>query len=486
MSQLTPQSEERLWLRLVLLAMGFGIACRLTQYLIASSLWYDESFVALNFLQKSFRNLLGPLDWDEAAPPGFLIAEKIIAAALGRSELTLRLLPMIASLAALVCFAALSRRLCKNGAAWFLAVLSFAAWPTAIGHAGMLKHFSFDEFSAAAILMLALQAFENPKSRLWMLLWGITAALAVWFSFAAVFSFFATSLILAGETLRERQSRRGFFHVGVSLMVLASMTILYGAVAAQRSVVLLGYWNTRGGFPDFGSLFSLAEWVVQSTSSFFGFFWRAPGLLLFTIVVLGVISFWNRKLRMKLAMLILAPCAALAAAGVHFWPFGGNEHMSFAAPIIFVLLGEGMECLRAVLSNRRRWIGEAALACLLGPTLVNAAWRMVQPRHNRELRKIFAFVERNEKPGDAFVVTDAATAEFYTGREFRQLRPSEVASRARVWLITIPLPDALGAKDQKAFEDRLKATRPIIAHDEEYGAEASLFGPEHDENVERK
>jgi hypothetical protein len=111
---------------------------------------------------------------------------------------------------------------------------------------------------------------------------------------------------------------------------------------------------------------------------------------------------------------------------------------------------------------------------------------MVEPRHNRELRKIFEFVERNQKPGDAFVVTDAATAEFYTGRDFRHNRPSEVASGARVWLITIPLPGALGAREQKALEDRLKATRSIIAHDEEHGAEASLFGPERDENGLRK
>src|SRR6266851_2450410 len=183
MSQPTRQSEGRFWPRLVVVAVGFGGACRLAQYLIASSLWYDESFVALNFLQKSFRALLGPLDWNEAAPPGFLIAEKIVAAVLGRSELALRLLPMIASLATLVCLAALSGRLCRNGTAWFLAVLSFAAWPTAIGHAGMLKHFSLDELSAAAILMLGIQAFENPKSRFWLLLWGISAALAVWFSF---------------------------------------------------------------------------------------------------------------------------------------------------------------------------------------------------------------------------------------------------------------------------------------------------------------
>jgi len=82
--------------RFVLLAVLFGLVCRLSQYAANTSIWHDEAYVALNVLQKTFTALLGPLDWNEASPPGFLVVEKLVAAFLGRSEYALRLVPLVA------------------------------------------------------------------------------------------------------------------------------------------------------------------------------------------------------------------------------------------------------------------------------------------------------------------------------------------------------------------------------------------------------
>ena len=57
------------WLVLVL---GLGVAVRCRQYLACPSYWYDEAYLLLNVFGESFRDLAGPLDHDQVAPPLFV------------------------------------------------------------------------------------------------------------------------------------------------------------------------------------------------------------------------------------------------------------------------------------------------------------------------------------------------------------------------------------------------------------------------------
>src|SRR5437868_12434581 len=91
-------------------ALLLGLCLRGWHYLANPSVWHDEAALALNVLGKSFHDLLGPLYFAEAAPPLFLWAEKSISHFLGDGPFSLRLLPFLASLAALLGFASVARR----------------------------------------------------------------------------------------------------------------------------------------------------------------------------------------------------------------------------------------------------------------------------------------------------------------------------------------------------------------------------------------
>ena len=54
----------------------FGTLLRLTQYLSNRSLWLDEANLALNIVNRSFLQLLKPLDNNQGAPIGFLMLER--------------------------------------------------------------------------------------------------------------------------------------------------------------------------------------------------------------------------------------------------------------------------------------------------------------------------------------------------------------------------------------------------------------------------
>src|SRR5262245_834455 len=57
--------------------VGLGVLLRLARYAMNYPLWWDEAFVAVNFIRRDFLELVRPLDYGQVCPIGFLWAELI-------------------------------------------------------------------------------------------------------------------------------------------------------------------------------------------------------------------------------------------------------------------------------------------------------------------------------------------------------------------------------------------------------------------------
>ena len=77
---------------------ALGVIVRVLQYAYYRPLWLDENALAFNLVNRSFFELLQPLDYAQAAPPGFLFLEKAVIQTLGASTYTLRLVPLLAGI----------------------------------------------------------------------------------------------------------------------------------------------------------------------------------------------------------------------------------------------------------------------------------------------------------------------------------------------------------------------------------------------------
>ena len=61
-------------------------------------------------MNKTPRELLETLDFTQAAPPAFLLSEKVAVVTLGSSEYALRFVPLLSGLAALILFRSVAQR----------------------------------------------------------------------------------------------------------------------------------------------------------------------------------------------------------------------------------------------------------------------------------------------------------------------------------------------------------------------------------------
>src|SRR5206468_2823825 len=68
---------------LVFVLVALGIALRLAYYLSNRALSSDEAALALNLMHRPYAGVFGHLDVNQAAPPGFLLVQKIAIEAFG-------------------------------------------------------------------------------------------------------------------------------------------------------------------------------------------------------------------------------------------------------------------------------------------------------------------------------------------------------------------------------------------------------------------
>src|SRR4051812_23188202 len=128
---------------LVAALVVLGIGLRLVPLLAGRDLWIDEAMLALNVVTRSPAALLGPLDWNQGAPVGFLLLMKTAVSAFGPGEQALRLVPFAGSVFGLLGFAWLAGRLLPRPAA-VLAVGLFAASPALVSYAAECKQYATD------------------------------------------------------------------------------------------------------------------------------------------------------------------------------------------------------------------------------------------------------------------------------------------------------------------------------------------------------
>lgn len=84
--------------------VGLGIAVRLVRFFVNYPIWHDEAFLAVNFWDRSYTDLLRPLDYAQVAPWLFLAIERTATTWLGYSEPACVYSPRCVALSACRCF----------------------------------------------------------------------------------------------------------------------------------------------------------------------------------------------------------------------------------------------------------------------------------------------------------------------------------------------------------------------------------------------
>ena len=242
--------------------VGLGLILRLGAFLLDFPLWWDEAFVAVNFLRRDYLDLARPLDYGQVGPLLFLWSELACVKLLGFSEWSLRLSPLLGALGSVVLFRSVASRLLE-GRAMLLSVGVFAVSIHPIRHAADVKPYAADLLVALVLLSrgLAWSRDRDRASGLWSLV--ALVGLALLFSHPSVFILGGIGLATAFPAWRSQSWKVRSAWLAYGFVVVLSYATIYFLFtrpqAASASPGMRAMWSRS--FPPLDSVMGLARWL---------------------------------------------------------------------------------------------------------------------------------------------------------------------------------------------------------------------------------
>ena len=390
-------SDNRRVMMAVTALVAVGAALRLQMYLFDRSFWWPEAALALNILRKSGWDLLGPYEFHQAAPIGFVLVTKGATLVFGDSERVLRLPAFVCGLVSLPLFYVAARAYVSRGAA-LLALAFFALSPSAIYWSANCKQYSSDVMFAIAALILGDWLARHELTRGRAAGAAVLGVAGVFFSLPFVFLLTGLAVGLGVDRVARRDwtglSRWGA--VAASWMAGFGVYHLVSLRFVDPSGFLRTFWAER--------FITLSDWH-RSYSLVASAFIVPLDLVtvhpwpIIPICALGLLAVFVR-LRAH-ALFLAAPVIALALASLfQLYPFW-HRMILFVLPLLLLPTCEGVAAI--VRRMRSVWtpLGAAAAVALVVPMSVRTVEHLRDgPRPFLEVRPMLRHINASARPGD--------------------------------------------------------------------------------------
>jgi uncharacterized membrane protein len=476
----------------VWLIIGLGTVFRVAQYLSGRSLWLDEAKLALNIVDKSFSGLLQPLGYDAAAPVGFLILEKLAVQLFGPGENSLRLLPLLSGILALVLVYPVASQFLES-AAVTVALALFAVLDNLIYYSSEVRQYSSDVACTLLILLLAMMVERKGLATRWLICYALVGAALIWVSHPAIFVLAGVGLVSALALVKSRNWKQVGRLAIVGALFLVSFTASYlvslnGVLANQA---LIDDWG--GAFFPFPprSLANL-KWPIDT---FFQVFDNPIGLALpglgAAALIIGAGTLWFRD-RTKVLLLSAPIFVTLFASALRMYPFNGR-FLLFLVPILLLFVAEGSVQVSGKTPGMSLIVKGVVVGLLLFHPTLAAAKHLISPRTAEEIRPVLDYVSEHRQKSDvvyAYYSAKYALAYYSTryqlgdaviGIEARS-QPSRylteldrLRGNERVWILFSHVYNWQGIDEEKLFLDYLDTSGARLDSFASPGAKVYLY-----------
>jgi hypothetical protein len=330
--------NEQGWRILSLLALCFACASFTAQFISQRSLWWDEVLLAFNVRERNLLELTQALDYDQAAPVGFLWLSKLISAPFAYSDNALRLVSLGAGMAMLALTALMAWRIQASMTPLVLVMLGTNQH--LIYYANEFKQYMLDAALAMLLLNVAGSYLRQPSPRKLRVL-ALLGLIALWFSHPSLFVLAGCGGVLLWQARHDK--RRIGQIIGMGMAWLASFGTVYVFFYRTTSAnpALQNYWAEAFIAPNPLGLIRAFMELMTHVSGFFN-------LALLIICVFGLILGIYRLARHNTLLLLSPVLMAGIASLLHQYPFEGRL-LTFALPAVtLVVVASWWDILRAL------------------------------------------------------------------------------------------------------------------------------------------
>jgi hypothetical protein len=420
-----------------------GLALRAGVYLRNAPIWHDELFIVFNLLHKNFGELLGPLTFMQAAPPLFLWAERTLVLILGDSTYALRLLPFLASCAALVLFWRITIvTLEPSSTRW--AVLFFAGSDMLLRHTYETKPYALDLFWSTLLIWLYQRSGNWPLAPRFVT-FALLAPIVLGSSYAGPFLYTGLLVALLSRTIRACWLGRAAYAACTLTVVGTAIILVLGPIRAQRSADLVSYWQHIGHYPPWSRWWFVPWWTINSTLEIGRYCYKPAGQVFALLAAIGGFRLCRRHGRELVSTMLLPVIISLCGSLAGLCPYGGSRLYIYAAPAYFLMLASSIPPVLAWLATKSQLARLGGRLLLVLPALMGA-YHAIGPLTRPDCQEPADYVLRCRHQNDLVAANNCESLYYFRclGSRFIPLNPWPVAwphipqpraAHDRLWLI---------------------------------------------------
>ncbi len=409
---------------LLWVVVAIGIVIRISQIVRRPALWLDEAMLSLSIVNRSWRALIfSPLEFSQSAPPLYLQIAKISTLIFGPNELGLRFPSFVFSVASMILFAVLARRIFRNEAA-VVATAFFALSPMLVVYSAEAKPYAGDALVTISLILLAIRLRDSRYEMKWLLVMAGAIAVSVFLADIGVLVVAGVGLGLTFLAWRERDMRAARI-----AKIIAPACLLLGAFAVwgirrriggHTTVMLHSAWS--GSFWPLLRLHSLRDlfWPLRVTTGMFPVIVGVRPLqgLTLLLAIIGAVTLWRGGKRDMAALVFGTYVVALGASAARVYPYSPNRVALYLAPILIIAITAGVEALAGLTPRLKTVVRVALFLVLLMPQMF-VLQLSPPPWLKEDLPPVLAHIRQNRQPGDKiFTYWAALPATLFYGHRY--------------------------------------------------------------------
>jgi len=385
---------------LLLFVIITGVSVSILQFMHNRSLWLDESYLALNIINRDFIQLLQPLDNNQVAPIFFLQIEKIFSVLFGYSESGFRLFPLFCYWASIYFLYKIFRILNLNTYVIIISMSLFVFNGTIIYYSSEVKQYMIDVLVLSGMYYFTLRNYEKPKIK--YILLGVFGTISIFLSNVSPIILLCCGIYLFHTDFKGGWKELKYIFITSTVwLFFFGLYFLFFIYQHPIREFMLGYWSMEGAFMPLNPFdIEFYKFLIRKYYFFyhdlFEFGW--VGFYILQIVFLfGCFNLMEKK-QIRILFLGIAPVLVhLGLSSLKLYPFV-LRLILYTIPAFLIILSFGLDYAISFITKVNKHItllfSAVVVICLLFVMYVKV------PIERSELKECFSYVKKNIKEED--------------------------------------------------------------------------------------
>ncbi len=410
-----------------------GVLLSLIQFFSNRSLWLDEAYLALNFIEKSPIQLMQPLANNQVAPPLFLLIEKAFFTIIPYPDQALRLFPLLSYWAALYFFSQLSRTFFHQSSSHLISVSLFALSSTILYYSCEVKQYMTDVAVLCTMYFIATREFAIPKKKyFWLLFCG---SMAIFLSNIGILILFTIGLYLL-TSIQKKSEFTWLFLTGGIWVLFFGINYYFFIAGHPTRAFMLKYWSRENAFMPINiwSMKFVYFITEQATDIFNNILLQSKvfaktGLVAFFAA--GLVFVFRKKPFSHNVWIFFLPIPLhLMLSAFQLYPFEARLIL-YTAPLIILLIGFGWESLLLKMTEHQN-LKMQYVAFLFPLISLSGLFFDGFPLQKQEVKENIAYYNEHAQPNQGLYLSLGAKhiASYYQKTNF--LKPKGVLTVSKV------------------------------------------------------